>query len=227
LVIAMAIAAMCLLVIAATDEESRTLGARLGRLAALAAASGGLGAFIASQQARARGELRALFALGVAPLKASLGAAVGGAIVGALGPLLVLMPSIDIAPLFPRLAMGPSGFRPVGPEAWLDAARGVLIRASGELGPMSGAIAPTMTAVPAPRVAAAVSLAVAAVALPLWGTADTSGLRRAVVAVAAALVGVVAFHLVAASRGPAWLLVLPPLLVLSDVWVLERSRRCS
>jgi hypothetical protein len=227
LVLGLAIAFVCFLAIASTDEESHAVGAKVGRLTAFLAASGGLGAFIASGQARARGELRALAAVGVAPARASLGAALGGALVGAGGPILLFARAVDIAPLFPRLP-APTTFRLLTPTAWQDGVRGVVFRASGEIAPAIGAATlPVVSGAPVPRIAAALSLAALAAALPLWGTAHSPPPRRVLVAVSAALVTVVAFHLVAASRGPALLLFVPPLVFLADACWLHGRTRCS
>jgi len=204
------------IVVYATDEQSQALASRLGRLASIVAIAGGLGAFLAAEQARARGELRALAALGIAPLRASLGAAVGGAIVGLLGPILVLSGWADTGPMFPRLEAGGGTFQAVGPSAVLEISRGVLVEASGALAAaqQAGAGAPSVVVVP--RVATALALLVMGVAVAWWAVLPKRPLRRIVVVVVAALCSVVLFHLVAAGRAPAFVLSLGPLVLVAD-----------
>src|SRR5262245_29692639 len=130
--LALALAMLIFIVMIGTDDAASTFAGRVGRLAALVSLAGGGGAFIANEQARSRGEMRALAAAGVPPVKASLGAIVGGAVVGALGPVLALARGVDLSPLFPRVAPSGKTWVPSGDE-WLDATRGVVVRASGEL----------------------------------------------------------------------------------------------
>src|SRR5205814_4820707 len=83
LALGIALAILGFVVMLGTDDATSTVAGRFGRLAALVSLAGGGGAFIATEQARSRGEMRALGAAGVRPTKASLGAIVGGAAVGA------------------------------------------------------------------------------------------------------------------------------------------------
>src|ERR1044071_3202531 len=102
----LALSTLVFAVMIGTDDVSSTFAGRIGRLAALVSVAGGGGAFLATEQARSRGERRALGASGVPPVKASLGAIIGGAAVGAVGPVLALVHRVDLTPLFPRV--GPS-----------------------------------------------------------------------------------------------------------------------
>src|SRR5262245_57483319 len=102
--LALALAMLVFIVMIGTDDAASTFAGRVGRLAALVSLAGGGGAFIANEQARSRGEMRALAAAGVPSVKASLGAILGGALVGALGPVLALARGVDLTPLFPRVA---------------------------------------------------------------------------------------------------------------------------
>ena len=204
------------IIVYATDEQSQALASRLGRLASVVAIAGGLGAFLAAEQARARGELRALAALGIAPGRASLGAAAGGAIVALLGPILVLSGWADTGPLFPRLEAGGGTFQALGPATVLEISRGVLLEASGALSAAQAAGGVAPTALVAPRVATAVALLVTGVAVAWWAVLPRRPLRRIVVVVLAALWSVVLFHLVAAGRAPAFVLPLSPLVLVAD-----------
>jgi hypothetical protein len=216
-----ALGGLVFIVMVGTDEGLATLGGRLGRLAAFVSLAGGGAAFIATEQARSRGELRALGAAGVPPVKASLGAIVGGAAVGALGPVLAFVRGVDLSPLFPRAVPFGGTWIPEG-ETWIEAARGIVVRASGEL-EMGGAM-DFARAVPdpVPRVTTATALALAAIGFPLWATARGSRVHCAVVALAVALASVAVFHLVAAGRIPPAGLVIPPSCVLLDSWILHR-----
>jgi hypothetical protein len=221
--LALALAMLVFIVMLGTDDAASTFAGRVGRLAALVSLAGGGAAFIATEQARSRGEMRALAAAGVAPVKASLGAIVGGAIVGAAGPVLVFARGVDLTPLFPRVA--PSGKTWVAQDgAWLDAARGVVVRATGELAQVtSPAVREALVEGPIPRLATAVALCVAAVGLPLWATTRSTALRRSAVAIGAAAASVALFHLVAAQRIAAAALVIPPALLVLDAVALHRS----
>lgn len=217
-----ALGALVFFVMVGTDEGLATLGGRLGRLAALVSLAGGAAAFIATEQARSRGELRALAAAGVSPIKASMGAIVGGAAVGAVGPLLALVRTVDLSPLFPRAVAFGGSWMPQG-EAWLESTRGIVVRASGELERVGAAGLVVMAPDPAPRAATVVALVLAAVAFPLWATARGSTLHRVAVALGVASTSVAVFHLVAAGRMPSATLVLPPSLLTLDAWMLHRS----
>jgi hypothetical protein len=216
-----ALGALVFIVMVGTDEGLATLGGRLGRLAAFVSLAGGGAAFIATEQARSRGELRALGAAGVPPVKASLGAIVGGAGVGALGPVLALARGVDLSPLFPRASPFGGTWTPQG-DTWLEAARGIVVRASGELEMVGAMDLARALPDPVPRATTATAFALAAIGFPLWATARGSSVHRAAVVLAVALASVAVFHLVAAGRMPPAALVLPPSCVLLDSWILHR-----
>jgi hypothetical protein len=204
------------IIVVSTDEQASSLGARLGRLASLVVLAGALGAFLTTEQARARGELRAVSALGVRPARASLGAAIGGSLVALLGPALVLLRGVDLSPMFPRLEPGGGVFRALGRETVLELSRGIVIEQGGAL---SMVVSPAASALPGlslPRVATAVALLLSAASIPYWSTLPGRARPRAVVGALTVLSFIVLFHLVAAGRGSAWLLPLAPLLLLSD-----------
>ncbi len=191
-----------------TDDATSTVAGRFGRLAALVSLAGGGGAFIATEQARSRGEMRALGAAGVRPTKASLGAIVGGAAVGALGPVLALARGVDLTPLFPRVGATGTGWVRQG-DTWLDATQGIVVRASGELSRVAPSAARALSEGPLPRGATAAALALAS-------------LRRAIIAIAVAASAGAVFHLVAAGRMSSAMLLVPPALLLADAALLHR-----
>src|SRR5690242_20944505 len=92
---------VALAVMVATDETASTFAGRAGRFAAVAPLVGAGATFLSAQQARLRGETRALEAVGAMPLRATLGLLLGGVAVGALGPLLASLPAVDLGTLFP------------------------------------------------------------------------------------------------------------------------------
>lgn len=207
------LAAVAFVLVAATDEAASTLAGRLARLSALLPIAGGIGASIACAQARSRGEASALEAVGVPPFTALRGASLGGALVGAVGAAVVLVGSVDLSPLFPRVALAPA-WRTVA-EGFADPARGIVVLPSGELLRRTpDAIA--AAAFEAPRFATALALFVAAVAVPAWSAAPSRPSRRLVVALAVATAAVAAFHLVGAGRLPPIALVVPPALLALD-----------
>jgi hypothetical protein len=165
--------------------------------------------------------MRALGAAGVTPLKASLGAVVGGGAVGAVGSVLALLPAVDLAPLFPRVVSSGTTWVPQG-GAWLDLSRGVVVQSTGELAAAALPARAALLEAPAPRLATAVALFVAAIGFPLWATAQSEAFRRSAVALGVAALSVAVFHLVAAERIPAVTLVLPPALLLLDALALHR-----
>jgi len=217
----LALSTLVFAVMIGTDDASSTLAGRIGRLAALVSLAGGGGAFIATEQARSRGEMRALGASGVPPVKASLGAIVGGAAVGAVGPVLALVHRVDLTPLFPRVPASSLTWVSRG-DSWFDAARGIVVRAGGELSLVAPEANGAIVEAPVPRWATAFALVLAAVAFPLWATAPSGALRRSAVGLAVAAASVAVFHLVAADRVSALLLVIPPSALLLDASSLHR-----
>lgn len=205
-------AALSLLVIAATDEGG-PWRLRFGMLAALTPAAGALGTLAAVRLAALRGELRALAAIGADPLRAALGAAGAGALVGALGPALAALGLADTAALFPRVA---------ATRRWIADGDGLRELGLGiRVGPGSAlALGPASAeALASPGVlAASLSLGALAIAAPLWiaATEGRSARRRAAAAALAVLATIAAFQGVAAARLPAAALALGPLVLLID-----------
>jgi hypothetical protein len=190
-------------VVLATDEAFSTWQMRVARMSAFAPALAGVGAGAALAHARARGELRALAALGVSPWRSGLGPMLVGWGVGLASIALLATPLAEASVLFPRVAQSQ-------PWTWHDgllvsAAHGVRVAADGhiELGagsPASGA-----------GFAASGALAVLAVgplaaATPAWVTAPIGVIGRCVILPATIALAVVVLHAVAAQRlDSAWL----------------------
>jgi hypothetical protein len=221
-----ALASLVFLAMFATDDVASTHAARLGRLSALASLAGGGAAFLAIAQARSRGEMRALGAAGLTPVRSSLGAVMGGILVGLLGALLALVPGIDLRPLFPHALPADAGWVAEN-GAWVERARGVRVAADGVVSSAGTPPASDLVAFSPPLVATLIALALAAVALPLWAVAPGPPARRALISFVVASVAVFVFHLVAAQRIGAMTLVLPPLLLLADAFAVHRDHRWS
>ena len=222
-----ALGALIFLAMLATDDIGSTHAGRLGRLAGLASLAGAGGAFLALGQARARGEMRALSAMGSRPVRAALGAVTGGTLVGLLGAALALVPGVDLTPLFPH-ALPIDGGWVLDNGVWLDRARGIRVAADGAVtwsGIASAADRAALSATPITATIAA--LAIGALALPLWATAQGPVPRRAGVSFVVASAAVFVFHLVAAHRLGAMTLVGPPLLLLADAVALHRGAAWS
>lgn len=224
------------LVTAATDEGGVTWGERAGRTLPLAPACAAIGVWVALAPATARGESKALAALGRSRLQVA-GAAVAGAALACVAVSLVLAVSPGI---------GAKGFFPTAPRAnewrwdglaFVDRARGAFVGPDGapEMIATQGAdeTGPFGSIPPHGRAAAALALVVAGLALPLLvahrmlsrpaerrvGREDGKALLAAGAAVAAS---VVLFQAAAARQGSALLGVLPPAGLLA--FALQRYR---
>jgi len=222
----LALALLVFLAMVGTDDVASTHAERLGRLSALASVAGGGAAFLTVVQARSRGEMQALGATGLTPARASLGAVVGGALVGLLGAALALFPGVDLMPLFPRALPAEAGWVSEN-GVWLDGVRGIRVAADGAVSSAGASRPSDLVLSTPPLMATLIALALAAVALPLWAAAPGPLIRRAFVSFAVASSAVFVFHLVAAHRIGAMTLVLPPLLLLADAVALHRGHRWS
>ena len=209
---------VAILVIAATDEGG-PWSLRLGLAAALGPVAGTLGAVGAMRLAGARGELRALAAVGVEPLRAVRGAVAGGVAMGLLGPLAAASGLSNLAALFPR---------PAGARRWIVDGAGLHETTLGlRVGPhglfaveTSSTPTPPWGALPGSAAAFAVAaLAGAAIVCPLWFAAaeGSSPGRRAAVGALGVMGAIAAFQLVAAGRVPPAALLAAPLGLLIDV----------
>jgi hypothetical protein len=209
-------------VIVATDEASATLGGRLARLASVLPMVGAGATFLCLQQARVRGEIRAISAAGAGPVRAQMGMLLGGVTIGFAGAILAWIPATDLTWLFPTATSSATRWT-LEDGVWHDMWRGVAVRAGGEL-EWSHVAGATPSAVRPSRAATGLSLAMAAVGFPLWSAAPSLDLRRGLVAGAVVGAAVVAFHLVAAGRVPAVALVVPPSLLVADSLIQMRRQ---
>lgn len=199
--------ALALAVVLATDEAGSTVGQRAARLAVFAPAVAVVAERLVLSQARARGELVALAALGASPWSQARGAMVAAWTVGALSLLVLLSPLSDVRSLFP-VVQGHASFTAV-PAGLYDPASGVTHAADGSVTFGEPLLA---AAAGAPgKLAAALFLAPLSLSLPLWGGSALGVRARAGGAMLAGSLALVSLHLVAAGRAPAGCLVLAAL----------------
>jgi hypothetical protein len=228
MVLGAALSVLLVVMIVSTDEGEATFGERLGRFASLVALAGGLAAFVTTEQAHSRGELRGLGAVGVAPARAPLGAALGGMLVAAVGPALALLRAADLDCLYPRLVSSAGTWAMVGEGVWRQASGGVVVRAAGEIDVSTRMTVGFGTVMPqVPRLSTSAALLAFAIAVPLWATARGTTTRRLAVALLVVIVSVTLFHLVAVARAPSGFLLIPPAVLLLDAWALGSTGESS
>ena len=210
--------ALVAVVTAASDEGGLAWGVRAGRTLPLAPVCSAVGAWLALAPARARGDDRALAALGRSPWEREAAAIAGGAIIAVLSSVAIAgVARVDVAGFYPRAeesirwAHDGAGFTS-DDGRWRVGAGGVPV-------PTPGATAATAaTGTPAGgRASAALSTAALGLALPML-VARVRSRRAAAIALAAsgagALATLLAFQAAAATLAPALLAPLPALLLL-------------
>ncbi len=210
------------LVTAATDEGSVAWSVRAARTLPLAPACAALGTWLGQARAWARGEGRALAALGRSPLASSAPAVLGGAAIAWIAAVAMgFSGSVDIDGFYP-LARSPDVYVAAGDGAFIDLVSGYRIEKDGAI------VAPAATGnaprgVPPSRLperaraAAASSTGLAGLALPLLVARGRRGSRVGTVLVLLlmAVASIFLFHAAAVRRVSAMSTVLPPLAVLS------------
>jgi hypothetical protein len=224
------------LVTAVTDEGGVPWGERAGRTLPLTPACAAIGVWVALAPAAARGEGRALAAIGRSRLQVAAAAVLGAAAVCAVAAgFLLASRHVDASGFFPTVLHG-TDWRWDG-EAFVNRARGVFVTAEGAPEKLAAAAAEDASVPgslpPFARAAAALAMAIAGVAMPLlvahamltrpvdrrFGRDDGKALAAAGVAVAAS---VVLFQAAAARLLPAMLGMLPPMLLLA--YAVQRYR---
>lgn len=212
------LASIIVVLVVVTTDEGAGFARRAALCAMLAPLSGALGAFGASRLARARGELRALEAIGVHPARAPFGATIGGALVGFVGTIVVLAGVADLEPLFPR---------PVESASWVETegggmrevTRGVLVGRGGSLAvepPSEVASDRAIAEQEDRRRAVSLALLLLSLSAPLAATRADSSARRLASLAAIGLALIAAFQLVAARRAVVWIVCAPPLALLAN-----------
>ncbi len=205
-----------------TDEVGSTPAMRLARLVAIVPALSALAEVIVLSQARSRGEMLALSALGASPLRVSLGAMLAGWLAGAISVAFLLSPLSDPAPLFPTITR---------PESWIsigaalsDPSSGARVTSDGEITLVALAASAAVARAPG-RIAAVFAVLPLAVVTPAWAVAPIGAVARLAGALITLAITIVSFHAVAAARlPPAALAVVPLPLVVQSLWVLRKER---
>ncbi len=221
------------LITAASDEGSVGWGIRAGRTLPLTPLCAAIGVWGALTPIRARGEARALEALGRSPGQIAAAAVAGGAVVALVAALIMAsVPAVDVSGFYPTATHEAAWqWREGGFE---DRAQGLRVGANGA----PEIIAPTDRMPSSPvmprrgRVAAALATALSALALSALAARAIVGVRRegrhrsfrtimrqsagdlAASGLAAAAT-VALFQAAAAHRAPALASVLPPLILLA------------
>jgi hypothetical protein len=217
------------LVTAATDEGGVAWTERAARTLPLAPVCAAIGTWLGQARGFARGEGRALAALGRAPLATSAAAVLGGAGVAFVAAAaMALSGQVDVSGFFP-VARAPDAYVSLGHGVFVDASSGYRIEPDGAITPPSfEAPAPRRRSSPVPsggRTAAAVSTGLAGLALPLLAARAARGSwwgKSWVVALALAA-STLLFHAAAAHLVGALAATVPPLVLLA--FAAERTMR--
>jgi hypothetical protein len=207
-------------VVIATDEPFSTWPMRAARLAAFLPALAAIGAAAALAQSRARGELRALAALGASPWRVTLGATVAGWLAGAISVSVLLSPLADVRSLFPGVVVH-AVWKTAG-AALVDAAHGVRVEPSGAILLLAAHGAPAI-ARGASSFDAALAIAPLALLAPPWACAPLPTAARLIGALGTIALIIVLLHAVAAGRITAGWLVLGGVVLAAQAAIAHRT----
>jgi hypothetical protein len=226
------------LVAAATDEGGVAWGARVGRTLPLTPLCAAFGVWAALVPVRARGEARALQALGRSPAQVVAAAIAGAATIAVVAAVAIgAARGVDVAGFYPTATHTRTWeWRD---NAFVDRVRGLRVSADGAPERLAEAASapPEGPIPPHGRLAAALAMAIAGLALPVLVAHAVIGRRsgpdkrrrrryeRTAIAVAsgvAVVASVLCFQAAAARLLPALTGVLPPLALLA--FALRRYR---
>jgi hypothetical protein len=187
-------------IVATTDEASNTAGMRIARLAALGPLLASLSVLAVCAHARARGEMAALEALGMAPWEAARGAAVAGWAFCAATVTVLALPWVDPESLFPRFSPSMEWVMDASGAAARSAAATVLVDGTIEI----GARAIARESLGPARWAALACLVPIATCVPAWAVTPMKPVARVASILAAAGALIVVLHALAARRVGIW-----------------------
>jgi hypothetical protein len=186
-----------------TEEPLTTGSQRLARLCVFAPAIAALGSLLSLTQARARGELVALAALGASPLRLARGASVVAWGLGLVAVMLVASPAADVSAVFP--ALRPSAQWTPTERSFHEYQQGVSVTSKGGLGFMPSAAVSTPVR-HGQSLAAALAVGPVALVLPIWVASAMRRWMRVAGTAATLTLLLVLLHAVAAGRlGAPWL----------------------
>ena len=214
-----AVTAVATLVILSTTDGGAPWSQRLAMWAALAPVAGAVGVQGAIRMAEARGELRALSAVGAAPARIVAGAVCGGIAVALIGACLAASGWADLEVLFPRPAVARL-WAAEGDRGMREMTLGLRIAAGGAFSVTAPfAVEPAGSLSRETFAAAVAALVASAVILPAWAALEGPLWRRALAFGVTIVALIVAFQVVAAGRISSAVLLLPPLLPLVELCV--------
>ncbi|MCB9580725.1 MAG: hypothetical protein H6717_27090 [Polyangiaceae bacterium] len=188
-------------VVVITDEAGSTTAMRVARLCAFTPALALIAAELVIVQARSRGELLALEALGVSPPRALLGAFAASFCLGIAATALVLSPVADASSLFPAVSRPASWVVQAG--ALVDVAHGITVSGDGSIALGVAQQVPEVAGVSG-GVAAALCIGPLAALGPPWLAARLGRAGRALSGGLTLLAVIVLLHAVAAGVVPVW-----------------------
>jgi hypothetical protein len=215
---------LALLLTAATDEGSVAWLERVSRTLPALPIAGAAGAWLAMAPLRARGDVRALAAIGRNRWEIARPAIAASLAAHAAAAVLVASSALAVGTFFPRAAARPPVVFRDGD--FIDEGRGVRIHADGS---MTGAeIEPSAShgVPPLGRLAVGGVLLLAGAALPMWALVMRRRNAAAALAFGAATGGVtiVCFHAAAVGALPALAAVLPSGALLAGAALRYRER---
>lgn len=247
------VAALVALVVIITTDDRATWARRAAMWGAVASVAGAVGTLGALRLAESRGELLALSAIGASPVRARIGAVIGGVALAIAGSCVAGSRWADRSALFPRPVearvwlMENGTDEPAGEGGELAQARSVRgsslrevtmgIRVErggrvaflGESAPEKKKAASETALGGLPRnegeAGASAALALCAIACPVWVAVRGSLIRKAGVGLVATFAVLVAFQAVAMNRGSPLLLGAAPLLLLADAFAARYRAR--
>jgi hypothetical protein len=220
------------LITAATDEGGVAWTERAARTLPLAPVCAALGTWLGQARGWARGEARALAALGRAPFATSASAVLGGAAVAWFAAAaMALSGHVDVSGFYP-VARAPDAYVSQVGGGFTDTASGYRIEADGAIvpppsDPPAAPVSPSSSVPPRGRVAAALSTALAGLALPLLvaRAARGSWSVRLGLLFGAALASTILFHAAAAHVVGAMAAVVPSFILLGLAAARVATRR--
>jgi hypothetical protein len=193
-------------VVGVTDEPGSTTRMRLARICAIVPGLASLAGVTVLEQARYRGEIRALSALGTSPWDAARGVARAGYCVGLVAAFAMASGLADTSSLFPALRE-PAAWQVHGDQL-VESVQGVSIRPDGMIS-LDPASSPRDLGRAPSHWVAALAIALVGGAMPSWTATPMSLQARVFGFLLAAITLITVFHVLAIGlMGPPWLVLI-------------------